>query len=130
MITEKIIDIISGFECVKNRSLEVDFLENEGISIEPVSDEEIKKYVSGDSLRQFAFKLVLNTDYLKENVKEVYRFFEQFKAEFESQQAMDMDERLYALVFLQEGDFEAEHLSGAQMKYAVKCALNYYKRGE
>lgn len=130
MITEKIIDIISGFECVKNRSLEVDFLENEGISIEPVSDEEIKKYVSGDSLRQFAFKLVLNTDYLKENVKEVYRFFEQFKSEFESQQAMDMDERLYALVFLQEGDFEAEHLSGAQMKYAVKCALNYYKRGE
>ena len=31
---------------------------------------------------------------------------------------------------LQEGNFEAEHLSGAQMKYAVKCALNYYKRGE
>ena len=130
MITDKIIEIISGFECVKNRGLKIDFLENEGISIEPVSDEEIKKYISGDSLRQFVFKLVLNTDYLKENVKEVYRFFECFKSELESQKAVDMDDKLYALVFLQEGDFETEHLSGAQMKYAVKCALNYYKRGE
>ena len=129
-MTDKIIEIISGFACVKNRVPEVDFLENDGLSIEPVSDDEIKKYISGDSLRQFVFKLVLNTDYLKENVREVYRFFECFKAELEKQKAADMDEGLYALGFLQEGNFEAEHLSGAQMKYAVKCALNYYKRGE
>jgi len=130
VITEKIIEIISGFKCVKHRRVAVDFLENDGIGIEPVSDDEIKKYVSGDSIRQFVFKLVLNTDYLKENVKEVYRFFECFKEELERWKARDIDGKIYALAFLQEGDFEAEHLSGAQMKYAAKCALNYYKRGE
>ena len=130
LIIDKIIEIISGFECVKSRFPEVDFLENDGISIQPVSDDEIKKYISGDALRQFVFKLVINTDYLKENVKEVYRFFECFKSELESRQAVDIDEKLYALAFMQEGEFEAEHLSGAQMKYAVKCVLNYYKRGE
>ena len=124
MITEKIIEIINGFECIKNRACEVDFLENDGISIVPVSDDEIKKYVSGDALRQFVFKLVLNTDYLKENVREVYRFFECFKEELESRKATDIDDKIYALAFLQEGNFEAEHLSGAQMKYAVKCAVN------
>ncbi|MBR2847517.1 MAG: hypothetical protein IKL42_04460 [Clostridia bacterium] len=130
LITEKILEIISGFECIKNRSPEVDFLENDGISIQPVSDDVLKQYVSGDSLRQFVFRLVLNTDYLKENVREVYGFFESFKAELERQKAVDIDDKLYALVFAQEGSFEAEHLSGAQMKYAVKCILNYYKRGE
>ena len=130
MITDKILEILSGFECIKNRETEIDFLLNDGISIQPVSDEPVKKYVSGDSLRRFSFKLVLNTDYLKENVKEVYRFFESFKSEMESRKAVDMDENICALVFSQDGDFEAEHLSGAQMKYAVKCALDYYKKGE
>ncbi len=130
MITEKIVEIVNEFDCIKNRSCEVDFLENDGISIVPVSDDEIRKYVSGDALRQFVFKLVVNTDYLKENVKEIYGFFEQFKSELESHKAVDIDDNLQALNFSQEGEFEAEHLSAAQMKYAVKCSLNYYKRGE
>ena len=130
MITEKIFEIINELECIKNRSCEVDFLENDGISIMPVSDDEVKKYVDGDSLRKFTFRLAINTDYLKENVKEVYRFFEKFKSELESCDAVEIDDKMYALNFSQEGEFETEHLSGAQIKYAVKCVLNYYKRGE
>ena len=130
MITDKIFEILSGFECIKNRELEIDFLLNDGISIEPVSDVTVKTYVSGERLCRFEFKLSLNTDYLKENVKEVYRFFESFKSELETQKAADIGDKIYALSFSQEGDFETKHLSGTQMKYAVKCALNYYKRGE
>ncbi len=130
MITDKILEILSGFECIKNHELDVDFLQNEGISIEPVCDKTVKKYIDGDSLCQFEFKVSFNTDYLKEIVKEVYRFFEKFKSELEAQKQMDMGNKMYLISFVQEGNFEIEHLSGAQMKYAVRCVMNYYKRGE
>ena len=130
MVAEKILEVLTGFSCIKGLVPKVDILSQGGISIEPVEERTAKSYISGDALCEFEFKVAVNADYFEGDIKKVYVFFEAFKAEIETCNMGEIDDKTYALWVSQEGAFEMEHLSTVQTRYAVRCVLTYYKRGE